>query len=66
MHSTNIHSQARIFPINQVNERNIRDKEFYTANFARTEKYRKSVIPSIQRMLNHHVAGVVGAAGDGG
>ena len=56
-HPTN----ARMFPINQVNEHNIRDKEFYKVNFARTERYKQSAIPSIQRMLNHHVA-VGGAA----
>ena len=51
-----------MFPINKVNEHNIRDKEFYKVNFARTERYRQSAIPSIQRMLNHHVAVGVAAA----
>ena len=49
-HNTN----SRLFPINEQKEHDLRNPELYKVNFARTEAYRKSAIPSIQRMLNQH------------
>ena len=46
----------RLFPINPVsNDHNIRDKETFQVNFAKTETYKKSAIPFCQRLLNDHV-----------
>jgi hypothetical protein len=51
------HNQnKRIFPRNPNLENNIvaREREEFIVNFARTEQYRKSTIPSCQRLLNSH------------
>ena len=48
---------SRLFPINNnlVNgAKEVRDREMFTVNFARTEQYRKSAIPYCQRILNEH------------
>ena len=45
----------RIFPLNKnlgKEENNIRNREIFEVNFARTEQYRKSAIPFCQRKLN--------------
>ena len=57
-----------MFPLNEQKEHNLRNPEMYKVNFTRTEAYRKSAIPSIQRMLNQHQVNTLGAeAGrDGG
>ena len=45
----------RMFPLNpNPNIHDVREVEKYVVNFARHEHYRKSAIPSIQRMLNFH------------
>ena len=45
----------KIFPLNEVSHRHeMRDKEKYRVNFARTESYKKSAIPYCQRLLNEH------------
>ena len=48
------HSRNRkMFPLNKIEHgHNIREKEIFKVNFARTEKYRKSAIPYCQRLLN--------------
>ena len=43
-----------MFPLNEQKEHNLRNPEMYKVNFTRTEVYRKSAIPSIQRMLHQH------------
>ena len=51
------HNQnRRFFPRNPNLENNIvaREREEFIVNFARTEQYRKSTIPSCQRLLNSH------------
>ena len=66
------HNQnQRFFPRNPNldNSRLAREREEFTVNFARTEQYKKSTIPSCQRLLNTHFQeqGPVGAgegAGD--
>ena len=49
-----------MFPLNTLTEQDIRDPEIYKVNFARTEKYRNSAIPSIQRMLNKQLVAAGG------
>ena len=44
----------RLFPLNPEPEYDIRNSEVFHVNFARTEAYKKSAIPSIQRRLNEH------------
>ena len=58
-HKTN----SRMFPLNHTSKHNLRDQEAYYVNFARTEIYRKSAIPSIQRMLNAHAVRLGAGAG---
>ena len=58
-HPTN----ARIFPLNIQSKHNLREQEMFKVNFSRTEAYKKSAIPSIQRMLNHHIASGKGEPG---
>ena len=47
----------RFFPENPIVNTQIatRDTEAYIVNFSRTEAYRKSAIPYVQRLLNKHV-----------
>ena len=47
----------RIFPknANQHNPLQTRKKEPFKVNFAHTERYRKSAIPSCQRLLNQYM-----------
>ena len=47
---------SRFFPLNPNSENNIdiREREQFYVNFARTEDYRTSAIPYCQRMLNSH------------
>ena len=48
---------SKMFPLNQIEHgHEIREKETFKVNFARTEKYRKSAIPYCQRLLNEHEA----------
>ena len=47
----------RLFPKNTNQEMNgmeVRNRESFEVNFARTESYRKSAIPYCQRILNKH------------
>ena len=45
----------KMFPLNKnENIFNIRELEKYEINFSRTEHYKNSAIPAIQRMLNNH------------
>ena len=45
----------KMFPLNQIEHgHNIREKEIFKVNFARTEQYRKSAIPHCQRLLNEY------------
>ena len=47
----------RHFPLNTAlleDEHDIRNRELFNVNFARTERYRNSAIPAIQRRLNEH------------
>ena len=54
--SRNITTSA-IFPCNPTTDtHNIRKREFYKVNSSRTEFYKKSAIPYIQRKLNDHMA----------
>ena len=47
---------SKMFPVSSVeNVYDVRNKEKYHVNFAATESYKRSAIPSIQRMLNEHV-----------
>ena len=43
---------SRLFPLNPWNPHYIRDSEKFKVNFAKTETYKKSAIPYIQRLLN--------------
>ena len=53
-------SNYRIFPENpnQINPLKTRNREPFKVNFAHTERYRKSAIPSCQRLLNQHMGEV--------
>ena len=47
----------RLFPKNtnqELNGMEVRNRERFEVNFARTESYRKSAIPYCQRILNKH------------
>jgi hypothetical protein len=49
---------AQMFPVNPhilTNPINTRSTEHFTVNWAKSESYRQSAIPYIQRMLNEHV-----------
>ena len=52
------HSEnSRFFPLNpniQNNNIDIRERENFHVNFARTEDYRQSTIPHCQRLLNNY------------
>ena len=57
---------SRLFPVNeslQVDPQT-RQREIFKVNFARTESYRKSTIPTCQRLLNAHYSEL--PAGSGG
>ena len=44
-----------MFPLNQPQDtHDVRNRENFKVNMARTEKYRKSTIPYLQRRLNTH------------
>ena len=44
-----------MFPLKQVEStQNTRGRETYQVNFALTEAYKQSAVPTIQRMLNRH------------
>ena len=43
-----------MFPINLNKTKITRKPNKYKVNFAKTERYKKSSIPSLQRMLNQH------------
>ena len=49
-------SNSRFFPLNHNfdNGTNVRERENFHINFARTEDYKKSAIPYCQRLLNSH------------
>ena len=42
----------RIFPMNETHQHNMREREPFKVNFANTENYRTSAVPSCQRTLN--------------
>ena len=47
-----------LFPKNQVeSSQDVRGRETYHVNFAHTEAYKQSAIPTIQRMLNKRAEG---------
>ena len=47
---------SKMFPVNpQLDNCNTRNQEHFTVNWARTESYRTSAVPYIQRMLNEYV-----------
>ena len=49
-----VHSE--MFPVNpQLDAQNTRNQEHFTVNWARTDSYRMSAVPYIQRMLNDYV-----------
>ena len=50
------HKQLKsMFPLRQVEcSQNTRGRETYHVNFALTEAYKQSAVPTIQRMLNRH------------
>ena len=43
---------TNLLPVNIKNTKNTRNHEKYKVNFAKTERYKTSTIPSLQRMLN--------------
>ena len=43
-----------LFPVNTNRRKNTRNDNKYKVNFAKTERYFKSSIPTMQRMLNKH------------
>ena len=45
---------SRLFPLNPENTANVRVKEPFVVNFARTDAYKLSAIPYCQRLLNKH------------
>ena len=45
---------AKIFPLNDEIDHEIRELEKFHVNFARTSTYKKSSVPYIQRLLNKH------------
>ena len=51
-----IEKLKKIFPLNNKKEnKETRNKEKYVVNIARTERYKKSAIPFMQRLLNNDV-----------
>ena len=50
------HQNSRFFPLNPnlTNETEIRERETFYINYARTEDYKNSTIPYCQRLLNLH------------
>ena len=50
------HKEMRnLFPRNQVeSNQTVRGRETFHVNFAHTEAYKQSAVPSIQRLLNKH------------
>ena len=50
------HNQLKnMFPVKSVeNNQSLRSREIFHVNFAQTEAYKQSAIPSIQHMLNKH------------
>ena len=45
----------KFFPVNDNLNQNTRNSERFHVNFAHTEGYKKSAIPSLQRQLNQHM-----------
>ena len=45
---------SRLFPLTPENTANVRVKEPFVVNFARTDAYKLSAIPYCQRLLNKH------------
>ena len=51
-----IEKLKKVFPLNDKKEtKKTRNKEKYVVNIARTERYKKSAIPFMQRLLNNDV-----------
>ena len=48
---TNDKFNGRLFPKNE----NLRGKDIYHVNYARTSQYLNSAVPQCQRMLNSHI-----------
>ena len=56
---------SNMFPVKDVEGRKtLRDREVFHVNFAHTEAYKQSAIPTIQRMLNTHMETLNNAAND--
>ena len=49
------------FFVQNLNEKNIRQKEVYKVNFGKTNKLKNSTIPYCQRLLNNHYRGMESA-----
>ena len=60
------HPECReMFPLNKSEvTHNTRDREIFQVNFAHTEAYRRSAIPSLQRLLNSHKDSIHRTAGN--
>ena len=55
------------FPLKNVESVHpVRGREKYCVNFARTEAYKKSAVPSIQMLLNGHAEGGTSVEGSRG
>ena len=59
------YQNSRFFPLNQnvKSHMNIRDRQPYHVNFARTSQYKNSAIPYVQRRLNEHAKKLEAEAG---
>ena len=58
----------RYFPLNPnlKNQNNIRNRERFSVNFARTKTYQKITIPYCQRLLNTHFGQIQEEGEEGG
>ena len=45
---------SKLFPLNQNQEKSVRNHEKFHVNFAKTSKYQHSAIPYCQKLLNEH------------
>ena len=62
--STKHPDYKQMFPLNSSEgSHDTRDREMFNVNFAHTESYRRSAIPSLQRLLNVHKEGILRSAG---
>ena len=49
-----IEKVRNFFPVNKKDTKNTRYNNIYKVNFAKTDSYRNSAIPNLQRLLNEH------------